>query len=158
MKLEVKTVLVLLAVLLIAVVGSAYLTSWVFTQGASRAALTEREHSSSVRSGMDWNSDRLWDAGQFTVNLDGSAARATFMRTSMTFLVNDRRIIRDLDKRRVQLRDRIITVLHGTPVQEVRDPEGLDRLKGRIMNEVNQLILEDGGHIHEVYFSDLVIQ
>ena len=149
-------VLVMFAVLVMATVGSAYLTSWVFS---SRAPSPTGAEMVMTRGGIDtYNPELVWDAGQFTVNLASTTPLSRFVKTSMSFRVNTKAAVAELERRRVQVQDRVITTLRMTQPSELQEAEGITALKQRLLDGVNELIVAQGGRAHEVYLSELIIQ
>lgn len=158
MKLDLKTGLIIVAVLLVATVGSAYITSWVFSNRAAMPAEPLRFKSESTSTEQPFNPELIWDAGPFTVNLASSGNASRFIKTGMSFRVNEKETIGELEKRRVQIRDKVITILRTTTAAELADTDGITHLKNRVMGDVNELIVDDGGRVHAVYLTELVIQ
>lgn len=151
-----KMIATLLAIVLLSAVGSAYITSWVFT---SRTAVPKAGDGIVVAAQKsDYNPDLIWDAGNFTVNLLTETAFPNYVKTGISFRINEKKAIDELEKRRVQVRDKVITVLRTTSGDELKSAEGLDTLKQRLTDEVSQLIVGGGGRVLEVYFSELVVQ
>lgn len=156
MKLDIKTAIILIAILLVATVGSAYVTSWVFSNRAVVPAIPMQGGGAAET--IPFNPQLMWHAGVFTVNLARTGNLAPFVRMEMSFRVNEQRTISELERRRVQVRDRVITILRTTTAQELQETEGISKLKQRIMDTLNELIEGDGGRIFEVYLTELVIQ
>lgn len=156
MKIDLKTGVVMLAVLLLATVGSAYLTSWVF---GGRMATPGGAELTAAQAAVDaYNPDFVWDAGQFTVNLASSAPLSRYVKTSMSFRVNSKAAVNELERRRVQVQDRVITTLRMTQSSELQQDEELTALKQRLLDKINELLAPHGGRAYEVYLSELIIQ
>lgn len=159
MKVDFKTILVLVAVLLVATVGSAYITSWVFTNRASPPPVVGQvEQQPTAEDEANFDPQLLWDAGAYTVNLAPSALGISrFAKVSMSFGVSDRRVLNELQRRKVQVQDRVITILRTTASDQLSNEEGISSLKRRIMDSVNEL-LETDGRVESIYLTELVIQ
>lgn len=157
MKIDFKTGLVLLAVLLVASVGSAYLTTWVFGGKMGQpGADTERfQVQAAVES---YNPDLVWEAGQFTVNLASSTPISRYVKTSISFRVNSKSAVNELEKRRTQVQDRVLTTLRMTQSSELQQDEELTALKQRLLDRINEILAPQGGRVLEVYVSELIIQ
>ena len=99
-----------------------------------------------------------FEVGTFTVNLLPSPGRITsrYLRTQLVFEANLPKTVQELEQRTPQVKDKIINLLRSKTVEEMMDPQGADRLREEIKDEINQLLRE--GEITEVYFIDLVIQ
>lgn len=154
MKLDLKLVIVMLAVLVVATVGSAYLTSWVFS---SRAPVQVASEVTRVAADP-YNPELIWDAGQFTVNLASTTPLSRYVKTSMSFRVNTKAAVGELEKRRVQVQDRVITTLRMTQPSELQEADGITALKQRLLDGINELLVAQGGRAYEVYLSELIIQ
>lgn len=157
MKIDFKTGLVLLAVLLVASVGSAYLTTWVFggKMGQSGADTERFQVQAAVES---YNPDLVWEAGQFTVNLASSTPISRYVKTSISFRVNSKSAVNELEKRRTQVQDRVLTTLRMTQSSELQQDEELTALKQRLLDRINEILAPQGGRVLEVYVSELIIQ
>jgi len=156
LRFDVRLIAILLAVVLLSAVGSAYITSWVFT--SNRAPVPTAGESVAAAAEPEYNSELVWDAGSFTVDLLSSSTFPTYVRTGISFQVNERRGLEELERRRVQVRDRIITVLRTTSAEDLKSEQGHERLKQRLSDEVGRLIVGAGARVVDVYFSDLVVQ
>lgn len=156
MRLDLRMTLTLLAIVLLSAVGSAYITSWVFTSRAPVPVAGDGLAVAAERS--DYNPELVWDAGSFTVNLLSDSAFPSFVKTGISFQINERKGIDELERRRVQVRDKVITVLRTTSGDELKSAQGIDALKRRLTDEVSQLVVGEGIRVVEVYFSELVVQ
>lgn len=156
MKIDLKTGLVLLAALLVVSVGSAYLTSWVFGGRPAQAPAADR---SQVQAAADtYNPELVWNAGQFTVNLASSSPLSRYIKTSISFRANSKAAVNELEKRRTQVQDRVVTTLRMTQSSELQQDEELIALKQRLLDRINELLEPRGGKVLEVYVSELIIQ
>lgn len=156
MRFDLKLMIVIIAVVIVAAVGSAYVTSWMFS---SRVPVVAGPIGPApAREDSVFQPELVWNAGEFTVNLATATGRSQFMKTSMSFSMNERESVAEIERRRVQVRDRIITILRTTSVDQFSSAEGFDELKQRIAAEVNELIVADGARVREVYLTELVIQ
>lgn len=158
-KLDLKMVLVLLSVLVVATVGSAYLTSWVFSSRAPDRLATDA--GVLAMAGNDgYDPGLVWNAGEFTVNLATSSPMSLprYVKTNLSFRVNTKAAVNELERRRVQVQDRVITTLRMTQSAQLQEPDGLTALKQRLLDGVNELLSVQGGRAVEVYLSELIIQ
>lgn len=155
MKLDAKLVVLLIAVVAVATVGSAFLTSWVFTSREGTVPAVEGLVSARSES---FDPELVWNAGEFTVNLASNTSFARYLKTNMSFRVNTKTAVNELEKRRVQVQDRVISTLRMTAAVELQQPDGLMLLKQRLLDEINQLLASTGGRAYDVYLSELIIQ
>lgn len=154
MKVDLKLIVILVAIVIVAMVGSAYITTWVFSgRMPGPAPVTVR--ADQVRS--EYNPELVWSAGTFTVNLAGGP-RNSYIKTGLSFRANNKETVKKLEREHLQVRDRVITTLMTTSPQELSDETGIKAFKERIINVINEMIIDDGGLIHEVYFSELIVQ
>ena len=155
MRFDVRLIAILLAVVLLSAVGSAYITSWVFT---NRSAAPAAGQGVAAAAEPEYDSDLVWDAGSFTVDLLSSSTFPTYVKTGISVQVSERRGLEELERRRVQVRDRIIAVLRTTTPEDLKSEQGHERLKQRLRDEVGRLIVGAGARVVDVYFSELVVQ
>jgi|GEM_PF-1993899 len=163
MKLDFKTIGAFAAIILIASVGSAYITTWVFshrTPVPQSAPDAGRDGAFDPAEFQGWDSNLIWNAGTLTVNLQspGSITAMNYVKATISLQVNARSAVRELDDRRVQVTDRLITTLRTTTKSELDTEEGISNLKRRIMDDVTELIADRGGRVTAVFFSELVTQ
>lgn len=156
MKIDLKTGLVMLAALLVVSVGSAYLTSWVF--GARLSQPQASEPSQAQAAVETYNPELVWEAGQFTVNLVSNTPLSRYIKTTISFRVNSKAAFNELEKRRIQVQDRVVTTLRMTQTSELQQDEELTALKQRLLDRINELLAPQGGRVLEVYVSELIIQ
>ena len=96
-----------------------------------------------------------YDLGSFIVNLaDKDADR--YLKISIVLEIQDEKVKMEVEKRLPQIKDVITTLLFTKTSQDLKTPEGLERLKEEILKRVNA-ILPIGG-IKNVYFTEFVIQ
>ncbi len=96
-----------------------------------------------------------YDLGSFIVNLaDKDADR--YLKISIVLEVQDEKVKMEVEKRLPQIKDVITTLLFTKTSEDLKTPEGLERLKEEILKRVNA-ILPIGG-VKNVYFTEFVIQ
>lgn len=161
MKLELRTILVLISILLVTTVGSAFVTSWFFTERTQSQAppLIIADTAGQLGSAIPFDPELVWDAGTYTVNLahaPGTLQR--FVKVGISLQVDSSKTIAELSRRGVQVKDRIITILRTTSADQLADEEGISQLKERIVESVSELIMTSGGRVHHIYLTELVIQ
>ncbi|AEM78808.1 flagellar FliL protein [Thermoanaerobacter thermohydrosulfuricus] len=91
--------------------------------------------------------------GEFITNLKGDGK---FVKATIELQVADKNILKTLEERNPQIRDLIIQILRGKTEQDVEGPEGQEKLKNDIKNEINKIIGE--GKIVNVYFDEFIVQ
>lgn len=156
MKLDIKTFILLISLMLVAAIGSAFVTSFLFShrEPMENAALA----GPMIVPELEWDSELIWNAGSYTVNLQPVGGALNYVRISVSLRANAKKTVSELEQRKVQISDRIITILRTTSKRELDTEEGISTLKRRIMDGVNELVVESGGRVLAVYFSELVTQ
>ncbi len=69
---------------------------------------------------------------------------------------SDKKVITELEKRKPQVRDYIISLIRSRTFEQLRDAAGMELLRLEMMRDVNSLISK--GEVTNVYFVDLIIQ
>ncbi len=96
-----------------------------------------------------------YDLGSFIVNLaDKDADR--YLKIAIVLEIQDEKVKMEVEKRLPQIKDVITTLLFTKTSEDLKSPEGLERLKEEILKRVNA-ILPIGG-VKNVYFTEFVIQ
>ena len=105
-----------------------------------------------VKSVKDLNP--TYSAGNFVVNLSDSS-NMSFIKASIVFELEDEDMVEELDKRKAQIRDEIISILRAQSRKIIEEP-GAKTIKSIIQNSINQLLIS--GQISNVWFTELVVQ
>ncbi len=92
--------------------------------------------------------------GDFIVNLSDSQSYQ-FVKASIVVETSQGDLVEELDKRKPQIRDRIIAILREANIEDIQEP-GAVSIKNQIMTRLNQILTE--GEITSVWFTQLVIQ
>ncbi|MCX7667908.1 MAG: flagellar basal body-associated FliL family protein [Atribacterota bacterium] len=93
--------------------------------------------------------------GNFLVNLlDPDNPR--YLKLVLGVGFSDKKVENEIKKKNVELRDAIITVASAQTFEELAKPEGKERLKSLILNQINGILTT--GQVEKVYFLDFVIQ
>ncbi|MGM0445256.1 MAG: flagellar basal body-associated FliL family protein [Bacillota bacterium] len=95
-----------------------------------------------------------YQMGEFTVNF-AEANNFQFLKASIVFEVSHDKLTEELNKRKPQLRDLIISVLRSQSPEDIKSPstQGIkDEIKNVINNNLNT------GEVKNVWFTQLVIQ
>ncbi len=149
---DIKFVVIIISLLIMATMGSAYTTFMFFSRGETSAeAMSEVDEPGPKPFGY------TYDAGNFTVNLSDVRGAATrFMRTGVVLAATEAKVISELETRAPQIRDAIISKLRGRSSAEVLSDEGMTVLKRDVIVALDAIVGEGG--ISDVYFTDLVVQ
>lgn len=149
MRITLPNILVIVAVVILGAVGSAYVTSWFFQQQDTEASKEVLPQNSSVI-GAVVHIDNL------TADLRTVNRSTAFVRANVTIEVPDRRTATELEEREYRLRDAIIAVLRSFTADEVEAEEGAERMKQEIKNAIDPLLSR--GETLGVFFTELVVQ
>jgi flagellar protein FliL len=90
-----------------------------------------------------------------TVNLKGSR-KSRFLRVSIGLEVDDDKVIAEIEMRKPEIRDAVITSISGRRVDQLISVEGKEQLKAELKQRIDGTLKE--GNILKVYFSDFVVQ
>ena len=92
---------------------------------------------------------------QFLVNLaDEDVLR--YVKVVLGVSTYDQKVIDEIKKRMVEVRDAIILVISSRKSEELLKPEGKKKLKNDIVETLNNLL--SSGKVEQVYFVDFVMQ
>ena len=92
---------------------------------------------------------------QFLVNLaDKDVLR--YVKVVLGVSTRDQKVIDEIKKRMVEVRDAIILVISSRNSEELLKPEGKEKLKRDIRETLNGLL--SSGEVEEIYFVDFVMQ
>jgi len=90
-----------------------------------------------------------------TVNLL-SSSRARYLRVKIGLEVDDPIVQAELEDRKPEIRDLIITTLSGRKVDQLISVQGKNQLKEELKHRINTRL--ENGKLLNVYFSDFVVQ
>lgn len=150
MRLSVASILIIVAAVITAAVGSAYVTYWWYAAGPSEP--TGANPSADGTRALHGVPFRL---SEITANLRSENGRAAFVRTVITLEVVDQESARLLAQQEDRVRDRIISILRGFTATQIEAPGGTDRIKEEIKRQIDPLL--DRGEVLDVLFSELVV-
>jgi len=147
---DLKFIIGIVALVIIATAGSAYSTYLIFQRGTQPAETLK------ISDVQKRDIGPVFEAGQFTVNLMTTGLQPRFIRTEISVEVSSQAVVTEMERRTPQIRDLIISLLRLCTAEELRTPDGIDGLRTRIIASINDLLIQ--GHVVDVYFVDLVIQ
>jgi len=138
--------LTLIIVLVIIITGVASFTFFTYFSVAENSEEKEEFKIEDIRS--------TYMVGDFVVNITDNS-RINFIRASLVFEIEDNNLIEELEKRKPQLRDTIITTLRSQNETILKEANA-QTIKSIIKNEVNKIL--KSGEITNVWFTELVVQ
>ncbi len=148
-EIDLKVIIMGIALVVIAAMGSAYITFLVFSRSVgvvSGQAAVEKQGYGPIH-----------EIGEFTVNLmvpPGFAPR--FVRTGVAVEVSDKRCLTELTQREAQVRDAVIAILRSKTHDDIAGASGMEKLRHEIAGAISDLL--QGGKVVNVFFTDLVVQ
>lgn len=90
----------------------------------------------------------------FLVNLAGSRG-GKLAKINMELEVDGAKVQEEIEKRKPQIRDIIITLLSSKNYDQVSTKDGKDALRNEIKDTVNSFLTK--GHIKRVYFTEFIL-
>lgn len=147
---DAKLLIVAIALLIVATVGSAFATYLIFGRGSGE--LGNSPKSETTRRAMG----PTYDVGEFVLNLTSTTNQMRFIRTSIVLEVSDTKVISELETRAPQIRDQIISLLRPRTVDDLSSQNGMEILRLDIIKTMNELVSK--GEITDVFFIDLILQ
>ena len=93
-----------------------------------------------------------FELGKMVTNLAGNA----LIQATISVQGDGKDMKTELEERKAQVKDIINGVLHTTTQADIEKPDGYERLKLRIVGELNKVMLE--GKVTNIYLSDIVVQ
>jgi flagellar FliL protein len=92
--------------------------------------------------------------GDFTVNFNDKE-QIKYLKASIVFEIDDEAVVSEMEKRKPQIRDLIITTLRSQSLEDIKEP-GAKKIKTSIKAQINNTL--NNGEIVSVWFTDLIIQ
>ena len=138
--------LTLIIALVIIITGVASFTFFTYFSVAENSEEKEEFKIEDIRS--------TYMVGDFVVNITDNNS-INFIRASLVFEIADNNLIAELEKRKPQLRDTIITTLRSQNETILKEANA-KTIKNIIKNEVNKILRS--GEITNVWFTELVVQ
>lgn len=146
-----KLLIVAIAFVIIATVGSAFATYLMFRSNSSSQSASDIA-AASTRKEMG----PTYAVGEFILNLASTSNQQRFIRTEIVLETSDKKVVAELEKRQPQVRDLIITLIRSRTAEKLNNETGMELLRFEIMKNVNELVSK--GEVTDVYFIDLIIQ
>ena len=97
----------------------------------------------------------VYDLQAFVVNLADPGGNR-FLRVKMSLEVKDEELVKQMDKQRIRLRDKILTILSSKSYQNVNTVQGKTELRTEICAAVDSFF--EKGAVKNVYFSEFVVE
>ncbi len=98
----------------------------------------------------------MYEMPEILVNLDEGAGRGRFLSVKFFIGYDNPKLQQTLDKRMPELRDAVLTLLWQRNSEDIRSPEGKERLREEIYRTIDALLDEDG--VVGIYFWHIMIQ
>lgn len=147
-----RLLVVAIALVILATVGSAFATYLIFRSNPSSSTAVDAQ-------GVEVKKEMgpTYDVGEFTLNLTGkNGGSSRFIRTEIVLETSDKKVVGQLEKRQPQIRDLLISLLRGQSVAQLSTEHGMELLRFEIIQRMNTLITK--GEVTDVFFIDLIVQ
>lgn len=138
--------LTLIIVLVVIITGVASFTFFTYFSAAENSEEKEEFKLENIKS--------TYAVGNFVVNIANNGS-INFVRASLVFEIENNDLIKELEKRKSQLRDKIIITLRSQNETILKEPNA-KTIKKIIKDEVNKILKT--GEITNVWFTELVVQ
>lgn len=92
----------------------------------------------------------LYPMDSFTVNLQSDQG-PKFLQTQMEFELSDPSLEDEISRKKAAVRDSILVLLTSKTYKELREPNGMKKLRQDIVRSVNSLL--GSGKVKEIYFT-----
>jgi flagellar FliL protein len=145
-----KLLVVAIAFVIIATVGSAFATYLIFRSNSGPEASSAQASTKIEEMGP------TFPVGEFILNLSSSGSHARFIRTEVILEASDKKVVAELEKRKPQIRDQFISLIRARTAEQLSNEAGMELLRFEMMKEANKLV--NKGEVTNIYFVDLIIQ
>lgn len=147
---DLKLIIIFVAFLILATVGSAFATYLIFRDNTGPQSVTAEKDTVAKEIGP------TFAVGEFILNLDTSGNRQQFIRAEVVLEADGKRAISELERRKPQIRDHFISLIRSRSAEQLSNEAGMELLRFEMMQDVNGLISK--GEVTNVFFIDLIIQ
>ena len=97
----------------------------------------------------------LYSMSTFIVNVAGPTG-SKVLKVTMEFELDNGELIKELDRRKPQIRDNLIALLSSKTVSEISSLQGKRNLQREIIYKINSTV--SSGKIKNVFFTEFVMQ
>lgn len=149
-KVDLKLLIVAVAFVIIATVGSAFTTYLIFR--GSAAQTPQGQETTTTRKELG----PTHPLGEFTLNLLSSPNQRRYIRTEIVLETSNKKVVGELEKRMPQVRDEVITIIRARTAEDLSTQAGMESLRLDILKAMNALV--STGEVTDVFFIDLIIQ
>ena len=104
---------------------------------------------------IDYQNATVVNFGDFTANMNMDGKSGKFIRVAISGQVSDPDTAELLLERNILVRDAILSALSLNEFSRIASPEGKERLKNKMMNNLNRL--SGRGQVQELYFTEFQI-
>lgn len=151
-----KTVLIVMAVVLVLIVGAmggGFYMMWSKLSTLESTQVGEEE--AEIEDVETETIGAIFPLDTFIVNLaDDSGKR--YLRVTMNLEIKAAEMEAELNKRLPQIRDVILTVLPTKRFEDIQTVDGKLGLRNEIISRLNQLLSEES--VSNIYFTEFVVQ
>lgn len=94
----------------------------------------------------------IYPGGEYLTNL----ADKGYIKLTIEFELENKEMIKELDKRKAEIRDRVNFVLRSKTSEDIKGDTGMEKLGNSIKKELNMLLKQ--GRVLDVYFTSIIVQ
>ncbi|MBA2134051.1 flagellar basal body-associated FliL family protein [Capillibacterium thermochitinicola] len=78
-----------------------------------------------------------------------------YLRLNFTLVLDSERTQQEIEKRKAQVRDLVISICRGKTSEELREKEGNSKLRTEIITAINNILPE--GKVLDIFFTDFIV-
>jgi len=145
-----KLLVVAIAFLIVATVGSAFATYLIFRSNSDPQSADAKTSTKVEEMGP------TFPVGEFILNLTPTGNIPHFIRTEVILEASDKKVVAQLEKRKPQIRDQFITLIRSRTAEQLSNEAGMELLRFEMLKEANKLVSK--GEVINVFFVDWIIQ
>lgn len=150
-----KQILIMGAVVVLALVIGAAGAWWFLGGNTADSGQASESGGASDPSEQSQEMGKLYELDEFVVNLARSS-RTRYLKTTIQLELEDKSLVKTIEKRKPQIRDALIILLSNQSVDGLEQMEGKYELKRQVVARLNSLLGDDS--VRNVYFTEFVIQ
>ncbi|HHW12403.1 MAG TPA: hypothetical protein GXX33_05315 [Firmicutes bacterium] len=91
---------------------------------------------------------------EILVNL-ADPLKQKYLRLNFTLVLDTEKTQQEIEKRKAQVRDIVISICRGKTSEELREKEGNTKLRNEIITAINNILPE--GKVIDIFFTDFIV-
>ena len=153
-----KTLLIVIIaafLLFMLVAGAGFFILWKKLPGSANTKIESAEQTTKKEKSPQIEVGPVLEMQAFVVNLADPEGNR-FLRVKMSLEIKDQELLEKMDKQRVRLRDKILTILSSKKYLDVNSVQGKSDLRAEIITALDGIFGK--GAVKNVYFSEFVVE